>query len=162
MITRAAPHSSADQREGPDQDVEGFLGTSVATAPIQRLFGAEPELGSDVAPRGRGRKGRDSIWNEPGLGGRDLLHLHHPALILAGDRDEDVGAASDQLAIEEDAARIALIGPGVLVGDENRRPYQRREQRPPDVGAELVGVDDIDSTPASEGDQLPPGPEIKA
>ena len=44
----------------------------------------------------------------------------------------------------------------VLVGDEDRHRDARREQRPPEVGADLVGVQDVDPAPAHLAEQSAP------
>ena len=72
--------------------------------------------------------------------------------------------ADDQRAITrpvgEPAQRLALVGPGVLVGDDHGHAGEAADDRAPQVRAELVGVQHVHALPAQEPVQRPPRPHL--
>ena len=57
------------------------------------------------------------------------------------------------MAIEEAPHGLPLIGPCVLVGDDDRNARQASEDGRPEIGPEHMGVDDIDSLGAEQRQQ---------
>ena len=92
--------------------------------------------------------------------GADVLDLDHAPLVLARDRHERGGPARDHGPVGEPAQRLALVGPGVLVGDDHGHAGEAADDRAPQVRAELVGVQHVHALPAQEPVQRPPRPDL--
>ena len=94
--------------------------------------------------------------------GWDTLELDHPLAIALGHRDEDVRQAADDVTVEEPSHRLPLVGPRLLMRDHDRHAGDAAEDRPPQVGAEHVRVDDVDGLVAKEGHKSPKRHHVEA
>ena len=108
-----------------------------------------------------GRQRRHAVGDEQGAIRIDALDLDHAPLIRARDGDEDIRAARHELAIEQAPQRLALVGPAVLVGEDDRHARHAAHERPPHVRAELVRVQDLHALAPEKALERPPGPDVE-
>ena len=88
------------------------------------------------------------------LGGVDARDLDETPSLVLRDRHHGAGAPSDHQAVDEPANPVALVGgagPVLVRHDRPGRPVGH--QRGPEVGAELVRVDDVDPLVANPPSQ---------
>jgi hypothetical protein len=139
---------------------------------LRRLLAGEPghgadhrsirrdaQLSADVAPWTGQR--RNPVRDDEHVARVDALDLDHAAHVLGRDGEERVGAAGDQLAIQQAAQRPSLVRPGVLMSDDDGHAGQPSDQRPPYVGPEFVGVQDVDPAATQCGAEPNPRDRIR-
>src|SRR5215210_851422 len=102
----------------------------------------------------------NAVRDQPYLVGIDPLDFDHLPAVFRGDRDECIGKAADELAIEETPERPALEGPRVLVCDDNWNVSKSSEGGPPHVRPEHVRVNDVDPAAAQAREEWPPRQEV--
>lgn len=64
--------------------------------------------------------------------------------------------------MEHSAHGMADIRPAVPMRDDDRNAAQPPEERAPEIGAEHVGVQDVDPLTAQDPDQAPEGEQVEA
>ena len=66
------------------------------------------------------------------------------------------------MTVKEPSQRLPLVGPRLLMRDHDRHAGHAAEDRPPEVGAEHVRMNDVDGLVAKEGYKSPKRHHIEA
>ena len=131
-----------------------FWRRSMQTVPTIGASAGSPSSARRSAVLGRGR-GTKPLSSSTVFSARHAFEGDHALAVGRGDGHEAVGEAADQLPVQEAPHRVALVGPRLLVADDDRHAGQPPDHGRPHVGAEHVAVEDLDPLAAQDAAEPP-------